>query len=372
MGKFADFKFSTFIFLHYLNSPLSCTIGDEHTFGDTTQVCFPLGSQQLSVAAESVPKYAETLEEEINILERLFSDLIDSTIDGFTDANISLRHLKRCLTQLPLSVKHRHIKFLAGNLVNILNGKTLEEVFAILGLYWDFMNCGLLVVMIDRFETHVPDVKKKLENYLCRLKRFRSHTKVKELIDKWVHPLPPYFGNLTMELDKKWRDHTLEELEEFVNKVCRSQALERYAVLLQKAESGCVVLTGAVQSSLPTQSLCVQISQNFLLENGVLKVTFKTKCVYNIHQVILVSGNYIKETPYMYISVVSRKYTSPLSNLSLSTKRRGRGGLYVGFDIFSRDYAVPRPHIILRFVGPMESTGFWESLHSPTLKFQIT
>ena len=275
-------------------------IGDQHICDDITQACLPLASQQLSGAGEFsvVPKCAKNLEEEINILERLFSDLIDATIDGFTDANISLSRLKRCLTQLPVSMRHRHIKFLAGNLENILKAETLEKVFAILGLYWDFLNCGLLIVMISKFETHVPDVKRELKKYLCRLKRFRCHTKVKELIDNWALPLPPYFGNLTMELDEKWKDHTLEELEELVKKMCCSQALEPYAVLLKKVNSGCVVLTSAVQSSLPTKSLCVQ---TVLDKHGVLKVTFKMKCVYNIHQVILVSGNYIKEIPWMCI-----------------------------------------------------------------------
>ena len=254
-------------------------------------MCLPLATPQSSLLGEStvVPRHIGSLEEEINILERLFRDLVDSTADGFTDAHISLSHLKRCLTQLPVSTRVRHIKFLAGNLVNILKAENMEEVFAILGLYWDFMNCGLLVEMIHRFETHVPDVKKELEKYLCRLKMFRCHTKVREFIGNWTHPLPPYFGKLTMELDEIWMDRTLEELEEFVKEVCRRHALEPYAVLLKKAESGSVALTSAVQSSFPTRSLCVQISEIFLYEHAVLSVTFKKTCVYNIHQLILVS-----------------------------------------------------------------------------------
>ena len=42
------------------------------------------------------------------------------------------------------------------------------------------------------------------------------------------------------------------------------------------------------------------------------------------------------------ITIVSRKYAL-LCNLSLITMRKGGGGcLYVGCDIFSRDYALPR------------------------------
>ena len=40
-------------------------------------------------------------------------------------------------------------------------------------------------------------------------------------------------------------------------------------------------------------------------------------------------------------TVVSRKYAPPFATLALVPKRRR--GLYVGCDIFSRDYALPHP-----------------------------
>jgi len=182
---------------------------------------------------------------------------------------------------------------LAGNLVNILKAENIEEIFAILGLYWDFLNCGLLVEMIHRFEKSLPDVKHELEKYLNKLRLFRCQTKVKDFIDNWLHTLPPFFGNLTLELDEVWMDRTLEELEEFIKEVCRKHAFEPYSVLLKKVESGSVALTCAVQSSFPTRKLSVQISQSFLIQRGVLRVTFRKTCVYRlkIPQVIQVSSN---------------------------------------------------------------------------------
>jgi len=221
-----------------------------------TQLCLPSATPRSSLPGESpiVPRHTGTLEEEIDALERHFLDLVNTTADSFIDANLSLPRLKRCLTQLPVSAKVRHIKFLAGNLVNILKAENIEEIFAILGLYWDFLNCGLLVEMIHRFEKSLPDVKHELEKYLHKLRLFRCQTKVKEFIDNWLHTLPPFFGNLTLELDEVWMDRTLEELEEFIKEVCRKHAFEPYSVLLKKAESGSVALTGAVQSSFPTRN----------------------------------------------------------------------------------------------------------------------
>jgi len=116
---------------------------------------------------------------------------------------------------------------------------------------------------------------------------------VKEFIDNWLHTLPPFFGNLTLELDEVWMDRTLEELEEFIKEVCRKHAFEPYSVLLKKVESGSVALTCAVQSSFPTRKLSVQISQSFLIQRRVLRVTFRKTCVYRlkIPQVIQVSSN---------------------------------------------------------------------------------
>ena len=147
--------------------------------GETCCV-LPSATPRLSLPGEYpiVSRRTGTLEEEIDALERLFLDLVDTTADGFIDANFSLHCLKRCLTQLPVSVKVRHIKFLAGNLVNILKAENIEDICAIHGLYWDFINCGLLVEMIHRFEKGLPDVKQELEKYLCKLKLFRCQTKV--------------------------------------------------------------------------------------------------------------------------------------------------------------------------------------------------
>ena len=44
-------------------------------------------------------------------------------------------------------------------------------------------------------------------------------------------------------------------------------------------------------------------------------------------------------------TVVSHKYAPPFCNLILSTKHRG--GLYVGCDNFSRDYALPSGHEVI-------------------------
>ena len=102
-----------------------------------TQLCLPSATPRSSLPGESpiVPRRTGTLEEEIDALERHFLDLVNTTADSFIDANLSLPRLKRCLTQLPVSAKVRHIKFLAGNLVNILKAENIEEIFAILGLY---------------------------------------------------------------------------------------------------------------------------------------------------------------------------------------------------------------------------------------------
>ena len=269
-----------------------------------TQLSLPSATPRSSLPGDSpvVPRRAGTLEEEIDALEKLFLDLVNTTADSFTAANLSLPHLKRCLTQLPVSTKVRHIKFLAGNLKNILKAENIEEIFAILGLYWDFMNCGLLVEMIHRFEKDLPRVKDELEKYLFKLKQFRCDTKVKEFINKWIYTLPPYFRNLTLELDEVWMDRTLEELEKFIKEICRKHAFEPYSVLLKMAESGSVTLTGAVQSSFPTRKLSAQISRSFLHQHGVLRMTFKMTCVYSSHHnLILVSG---KEVYLNHVSII--------------------------------------------------------------------
>ena len=100
-------------------------------------------------------------------------------------------------------------------------------------------------------------------------------------------------------------------------------------------------------------SIFVVTSHNWIV--WIMVLTFLIICLYHVH-LVLIFLQVLLLLPLHSLPKITGKqqqlitlpnYRSvpqirpPFCNLSLSTKRRG--GLYVGCDIFSRDYAPPSP-----------------------------
>ena len=215
------------------------------------------------------------IEKEIEELEDQFFDVVDKAADSLE--NVPLSRIKRCVTQLPVSVKYQHKKFLEDKLSAIDNAQTVAAVFAILGLYWNFLNCGLLTVLIRRLGN--AETKLLMELYTEQLRRFRMKTKLGDFVGKWAQSTPPHFVEFKAKMGHAWRNCTLEDLEEFRKKLARLLCAEEYTVIIMSANSGCVVITWALPSSLPGIADTLQSAFLELQKHGVLRMTFQGKCI---------------------------------------------------------------------------------------------
>ena len=72
------------------------------------------------------------IEKEIEELEDQFLDVVDEAAKSLE--NIQLSKIKRSVTQLRVSVKYQHIKFLEQKLEAINSAQSVDAIFAILGL----------------------------------------------------------------------------------------------------------------------------------------------------------------------------------------------------------------------------------------------
>ena len=215
------------------------------------------------------------IEKEIEELEDHFFGVVvkaASCLEG-----VLLAKLKMCVTQLPVSVKYQHKKFLEDKLSAIDNAKTVAAVFAILGLYWNFLNCGLLTELIRRLGN--AETKLLMEQYTEQLRRFRMKTKLGDFIGKWAQSTPPHFVEFKAEMGHAWRDCTLEDLEEFRKKLARSLCVEEYAVIIKSANAGSVVVTMALPSCLTGIADTLQPAFLELQKHGVLRMIFQGKCI---------------------------------------------------------------------------------------------
>ena len=223
----------------------------------------------------------ENIEEEIQNLESQFWDIMDKAANHLETTRLS--DLKRCITQLPVSVKYQYVRFLQGNLSAINNATSVDEVFSILSLYWDFLNCGLLDVIVRRLGN--DETKQLMEQYKVKLREFRMKTKLGDYIGKGKGSNPRYFTEFTTELGGDWRERTLEDLEQFRIKLARLMQVEEYALHFNRVQPGSVSVTWAIPSSLPGIANTLQSTFPLLEEEyDVLKVVFQGKRILKLRE----------------------------------------------------------------------------------------
>ena len=217
---------------------------------------------------------------DIREFEKEFHDLADQAADdieqSIKEGKAKLSRVKSTVTRLPVSLRHHHIKFLAGKLSAIDKAETVNALFSILDLYWDFMNCGLLELLIDKFGSE--ETQQRMEGYLTRLKDFRMRTTVREFTGKWTRNIPSNLSAFKMEVGDGWLDKTLEAVEEFKTEFSRLCSFENYALPLIESSRNSVILCWGLQRSFSMSAEFLEPARRFFQKQGVLRVIFKQAC----------------------------------------------------------------------------------------------
>ena len=185
--------------------------------------------------------------ERIQTMEIKFGQLVDHVQE---EQNIPLMKLKRCITLLPASIKDQHIAFIRENMSDIKESKSMEEIFLLLNLYWDFLNYTLLEHIVNEFGNN--DTKCAMAKYVTELVAFRKATKLSNFVTHWpcTEKVPPDMTKLVTKMERDWYNCTLEDVEQFRRTLTQKLLLPSFAVLLRKAEQGCISLTWLIPSSI--------------------------------------------------------------------------------------------------------------------------
>ena len=225
-----------------------------------------------NITTESLER---NIEKEIQELEDEFYSVVMKAAQDL-GGKVKLSVVIQCISQLPVSIKHQHIKFLQENLSAINNAKSVGEIFSILGLYWDFLNCGLLNEIVRRLGNY--ETKQLMEKYTEKLREFRVKTKLEDFIGKWARCCPPHFSEFVTEMRGDWRDRTLEDLRNFRIELARTVCVEEYALPCLTITPGSVSVTWALPSSLPGIADTLQSIFSLLEEEyDVLTMVFQGK-----------------------------------------------------------------------------------------------
>ena len=273
-------------------------------------------STTVELANITTESLEQNIENEIQELEDQFFDYVCKAASDLEEIDLSM--VKRGLTQLPVSLKHEHIKFLQENLQAIENAKSVSEIFTILSLYWDFLNCGLLNEIVRKLGNY--ETKQLMEKYSEKLRAFRVKTKLEDFIGKWARSYPSHFIEFVSEMGGDWREHTLEDLEKFRIKLARMMYVEEYALHYTRIKPGSVSVTWALPSSLPGIADTLQSIFPLLEEEyDVLMVVFQGKHIPELSELAPLEVSYCCHDETLVIRLASL-HIQPHSQAPLHSK----------------------------------------------------
>ena len=218
------------------------------------------------------------IEKEIEKLENQFLYVVNEAARILK--TVELPEVKQCIAQLRASVKYQHMRCFAGNLTAINRAQSVDAIFSILELYWDFLNCGLLSEIVHKLGN--DETKKLMEEYTEKLRVFQKETNLREFLSsRWTRQTPPHFTEFVIEMGGTWGDRTLDGLENLRKELAHSICVKEYALHFKSAHEDqldSMSVTWVLLNFFPTIAL---VSSFSLLEAkyDIIKMIFQGKCI---------------------------------------------------------------------------------------------
>lgn len=213
----------------------------------------------------------KNVKDEINKLEKQFEELKNATLltlikKGKNEEDLFIK-FRLGLASLPGSIHKRHEKFFSSeNRTKISRSQSFEEVFAMLGDYWTFLNCSLLLHIIENFTD--GDVSELVQSFESCRGVFCHETSVAELGNVWKEMSADFIEVLAVSHHHSWESLTLHEVNIISENLARRASLQPFAFPFMNATPGSVVLIWALPRHLaPLCALCLDCA--FLDAQGI-------------------------------------------------------------------------------------------------------
>ena len=221
-------------------------------------------------------KEVGVVQQEKDMLVSMYDKLVENAVVTFSRQQEHspefFRRLRATVAVLPTSLKYQHQYFLDRHSPQVAKATTVEEIFSILNMYCNFLNCGLLAHIIDKFGD--KSLKKELSNYTTALKEFCLRTKITDFIKTHGQTLnvPPGFVTVKMKMGIKWESSTLEDVEEYRKSVALDSALAGYTIYVNGGVSQSIYLLWSVPHHA-VHFLSVAIDLQFCHRHHIQEVT---------------------------------------------------------------------------------------------------
>ena len=239
----------------------------------------PIQSEHVASAAPSSSPPQTSVERkrevqgEIDTLKGMYDHLFMKTVKSFKQKTVEtptfLSELRTSIAILPSSLKDEHKQFLKEHSSEIAKATSVDELFITVNCYSDFLNCSLVVHVIDRFGD--DQLREDLQDYIVQLEAFRCRTNLTDFVAAHAgnQEIPPDFIRVVLKMGPQWELHTLNDLEEFRKTLRGRSFLTSYAFRFTGVETGSIFLTWSVPrtcSDFLVSSLDLHFRQQYQIE----------------------------------------------------------------------------------------------------------
>ena len=220
-----------------------------------------------------------SLEEEIKRLDDEYIDIESLVLETITKYNISHKTMLRWVQVMPLEIKTQFSQMVVAQAKTLSNASNADELFIILSHYWNSQHPNLLKYLIRKLGDDI--LNERIEHYMEQLRRFRVRTTLGNFIDKWMLGPPPGFDKYVIKLGERWRDKTLEDLNQFVIGLSRQKCFECNLLYMNKVTTGCLAVVIAFpQCCFPLRPDDELL--HYLQENMVHCISTEDECILNL------------------------------------------------------------------------------------------
>ena len=237
----------------------------------------------MSHTASSPYPPSESLEEQIQSLEDQFSEIALQTFDKIKEKKLDVSQFRARLVTVPIKYREHHEEFFQRLESDIKKDTSIDHIWMKLSRYWDFLNYTLLENLVKRFGDHT--LKSDMDNYVKRLKEFRSTTRVcifAKYCTKVNKKLSEHdLQDFILKLKKKcWEECTLEDLENVKENISHKFFLPSFMMNLKDIQPGSIVVTWTLPTLIASaimEILETTYVSEFCNENGIESITIDGK-----------------------------------------------------------------------------------------------
>lgn len=221
----------------------------------------------------------EVVQAKIHEFEQQFKSLKKWTREVLESRNTDVKEVVDCLTDLPADDMLEHKVFLKENMHDLLEAKSLLELFPRLNLYWNYLAYHLLEHLIKEFS--VEEVKGKMETYKTDLHQFMWDTPLEVFCKtqkKRAVKIPEGFRELVVKFP--WTGTvTLGTVEEFRQQYAYHHNLREFSMMLITTHPGSFIVVWWIPESVVTR-LTEHVVEDVLSKYAVTRLEVAGNCVY--------------------------------------------------------------------------------------------